>query len=320
VTKLLREYVRLLIEGEDQEALLRRWWGKSKDFTEAEEILLRVGLLPIPHSEFGTSYLGAGAFTTAYEALYQGKRVAAKVTKQPHEAKAAQRMIEVRPNLPDRVARHVVHFYDVLWDDVTNNNVIVAEILQPMPESLRKSFWTYANEGKHSNKNVLSLVANPTMFASTVMFRINKMYKNVVHGVGSKKLQQLKQFLASGALDDVLEKFVFSPSIPFQKLVEQVIGTIVSDEKMVKEIAFCIVTVVEDVRLQRRFPLNKYEYDYASDYVPASSKELNELVFAVKHLHRKYNIEWRDLHDDNIMVRPSTGELVISDVGLFRGI
>ena len=47
-------------------------------------------------------------------------------------------------------------------------------------------------------------------------------------------------------------------------------------------------------------------------------KGQKDLIRALSYLKDKFNIFWDDLHHGNIMIRPSTGDYVATDIGLFH--
>ena len=49
-------------------------------------------------------------------------------------------------------------------------------------------------------------------------------------------------------------------------------------------------------------------------------KEAASIKKAIKDLRDLAGLDPRDMHDQNVMVRPQTGDIVIVDVGLFRKI
>ena len=66
--------------------------------------------------------------------------------------------------------------------------------------------------------------------------------------------------------------------------------------------------------LQFRFYLGvlKYQIDYFE-----SLPEFKSLITALKYLKQEENFKWNDLHSNNLMERPGTKDMVISDPGLF---
>jgi len=49
----------------------------------------------------------------------------------------------------------------------------------------------------------------------------------------------------------------------------------------------------------------------------AEDKRIVSLVKALEYLSRHHGVKFFDLHSSNVMERPSTGDLVVSDSGLF---
>jgi len=67
-----------------------------------------------------------------------------------------------------------------------------------------------------------------------------------------------------------------------------------------------------------RFPFSADEYDEEQNRVFMATKEINDLKRSLLWLRKNRGVEWIDLHQGNVMVQPSTGDLVIIDVGEFR--
>ncbi len=64
------------------------------------------------------------------------------------------------------------------------------------------------------------------------------------------------------------------------------------------------------------FPRDYFHLE-RDEHSDLQNQQLQELLLTLKHL-RGLGVNWRDVRPENIMVRPSTGELVIIDVGLYE--
>ena len=57
---------------------------------------------------------------------------------------------------------------------------------------------------------------------------------------------------------------------------------------------------------------------FKSSLTAEATEEQYKFAFAMKQLSDYYGISWRDLHDENVMIRPGTKEYVATDIGLFN--
>jgi hypothetical protein len=64
----------------------------------------------------------------------------------------------------------------------------------------------------------------------------------------------------------------------------------------------------------KQFPESTFVYDEI-DYI---DPRINKFYTALKWLRKNKGLYWNDLHDENVLYRPSDDTLVAADVGLFR--
>jgi len=213
--------------------------------------------------------------------------------------------------------------------------VAVVEYLVPMPKSLEREYWGAYNDADEAHKDKVvrakNFFANPDSVANVLVDVVKNdrtMSKFIITG---KALQQIKKTVSE---DEGLFSKLFNEKSGLVKLsqLELYLAKLFKDvnrggkmlknephKEAVNNVARRLMHAIEKLITGDRFPIHH------GDLVPKSilknvdaDKRIVSLLKALEHLKREFNIEWFDLHQGNIMVRPSTGELVISDPGLFE--
>lgn len=74
------------------------------------------------------------------------------------------------------------------------------------------------------------------------------------------------------------------------------------------------IDVLEKERKEAVYSQRPEGFLYSEEYMPETKG-----IFSLLKTLNSLGVEWSDVHANNIMQRPSTGELVLIDVGLFEG-
>lgn len=332
--KLLKEYVRLLFEVSEEEYLLSLESG-----SQVENELAKHGIVPIKrpqhikqqNSKSYSSLLGRGDYTFAFEVLYKGKRAVAKVTDSEKDIDNVLALDALREQLPADVAKHVLQVYAYVDLPKIKRECVVVEMLAPMPASLKHEYWGGSElGGKDYDRSKLrydALVDKIDEFLLTVLS-----VSNLRLVLDKNELRGLRNRIVNNKDFDALKPKFLSTSIP----IETYLYKIFYKELSSKQFSEKLKQKKYDVDQMASALTDKFvDYMFAyvtGDKVPVSLRDKKQLdltkmhedkrvksfVRALEYLRDKHGVNWFDMHKLNVMVRPSTGDLVISDPGLFR--
>ena len=82
---VIRSLLKEEVDTQNQIEKFKKWTKKFG--SEDEKLLLKNGIIPIPSSNKRSSFLGAGAYSTVYEVLWNERHAVAKVTKSKKDVK-----------------------------------------------------------------------------------------------------------------------------------------------------------------------------------------------------------------------------------------
>jgi hypothetical protein len=327
--ELLREFIRAIVQ--EDAGTLSTWASKSKH--QVERDLEAVGLTPVPRGttwnirgyEHAPSFIGKGAFASAYEVLYKGRRAVAKVTKSKQDARVYREIMQDRAKLPPKVARHLPIIYDVIDFDLGDREkkrlptwIVVTEFLVPMSNDIVRAYFGEDWGGqvpKTIKGNAAWLIDNPERL-STVIDSAIKFAEQDTH-MPAAEVQKLKKLALDPEskrdwklfVEDMLDDTKDEPHANLRILKRIFLG--VGDD-----VLYALAQMLRNEIMGYRFPTN-----LASDVgLALSSKgsKVQDLLNALDYMSRELGWDWADMHAENVMMRPKTGELVVADVGLWE--
>lgn len=326
---VLRESLR-----EDSD-VLKKWASKSSD--PFEKWLVSQNLNPIPSGKKG-SKLGNGAHAVAYEVEISGKRYVAKFIPE-HEVEVYQKIKGFKEELPEEFAKNILSVYkfykitEELYDDVGfYQDCVLVEYLLPLPKSVAQSLWA------------------PVEMSDTV-YMIKNRLKSFVHGSDSlKKLLIFSLKESKIKLEPQMFTELYQIVVKSLSSMEKSLTNTGSSDSSFQQYSKLIDQFVQQLRTAmqqfgKKLPNNvsPEEWQYAegtfqgkisnalnSLVMPMSSQDdmttfdsvveddqMKDLMKTLQFLSKNHNFNWNDLHSDNIMIRPGTGDYVISDPGSF---
>lgn len=278
----------------------------------------------ITSGEEFTPNLGTGAYGRVYSIVCglpscqdQGE-VAVKITNlKEQEGQKWKAIKEISKSLPANLAKHTPKIYDIINDDETEMQLIVMEKLTPLNRKLKNLLFRYPSG---------ELPLKKFMKDEELVYSFLKGFINNFMDLDEHTISKIYKGFLNFKINSE-DKYV-DPN-EFTRLrshLENVIQNIIAQETNISIISKLddLLTRIENHFLIRfydaleygRFPRNYYGYDEDNsvlyDHLPESKSLLNFL----KALKGK-GVSWNDLHDLNLMIRPSTGDLVIVDVGLY---
>jgi hypothetical protein len=350
---MISHYSKSILSEEDEKELSLK--GEDEANLEVLKMLRRHGLVPVKGGST-TSLVGQGAFSQVYDVLYKGEHAIAKVTSvSPREILAMIEMMKMRSRLPKQYRRHVLEVYNAFRDNLPYGNVWVAvvEPLVPLSKSVVSAFWeTDVDVGKdpQSYHNVRKSVTDDILSRSAL---VSDKIEDVI---GKNKGMSFLDPADTSFLAIEIAKFVtdpksreyFRPSADTLSVMEAFGNEV---EKIVRK--FCVDNGL-DVRSVQNIFLGDDIYEELIDSIrkvtvgpfPTRAKsyedrvsreifnerlktdpEMSSFMAFIKYIKKSLgpgespedvgSVVWEDLHKNNVMVRPFTGDYVLSDPGCF---
>lgn len=283
-----------------------------------QEMLMQLGIVPLITSG-DNAYLGEGAYSYVYRVLYKGKPAVAKVSTNKQDSKNLINLHNLKNSLGP-LGKHIATVYD--WfeypmPDVTYYITVVEELV-PLNPHVRASLFSIKPKNKQS---LLGRFKDK--------FFVNDFVNNLFNGVNPPKSlnpPDLKRLKNSLNLLFLQENFPTPLSWDYlEKLLSDMYSLILGFlPKELEEDDHIFLNFVY-LKLKSSFRSLLFDIDkiFPIEPQPASetwaqslpeSKSIMKLLYILKGR----GIEWADLHGANLMERPGTRDIVISDPGLFN--
>ncbi len=292
-------------------------------------------------------FLGEGRMGKVYEVEdpKTGQRMAAKVVPKHtpeyyNERKNYNWILKNRDSLPDDVKEYVVDVYELFEDSTNKYLVIFMELLQPAPKNVVNQIFAsleYSPEKEQrilKDSNAVYEVILDVLQKSSVLRSVNQ-YRGVSK---SDREEAAKRILRAYLLDKEIPKpktknvdsflELYELSGPqWQKLYDAIVVEI---ESLLGDVDASVVWAASsDAEKDLHYYINKQvipmTYGRSSGHIlggapPGISQafpEIEGILSAMKKLSRA-GFNPRDMHTENIMMRPDSNQLVMTDVGLFQ--
>lgn len=289
-----------------------------------EKYLSKYGI-QLLHGNNGQSFLGRGEFNLVFEIIYDGKPAVLKISNDGTDYKIAKYISDLGEKLDDKYSRHIMKIYKTFKDNVNLTNVegdikninlyfSICEKLKPINPHVKAKF----NNLKAIENDKINI--KPERLALIIKNYINS-YK-----IDKDKLEYLTQNITKS-----IEEYIYDDNKAFNKLgIKSIINEafeslskIIDDNDPFYAIMLQIKSGLERVLSNKlfnkqQFPSHQEDDDegIALSYAGAFY-EFESLVDTINVL-KEMGINFADLHFNNIMERPNTKELVMSDVGQFK--
>jgi serine/threonine protein kinase len=292
-------------------------------------------------------FLGEGKMGKVYEVENPktGQRMAAKVvskwTPQYYsESKNYNWILKNRDGLPDDVKEYVVDVYKLFESSNNKYLVILMELLKPAPKSVVNQIF---GSTEYSPEKEERLLKDTTAVYEIILSILQKSSMlnaaNQYMGVSqSDRKDAAKRILRAYLLDKEIPKpktknvdsflELYELSGPqWQKLYDAIV---IEMESLLGDVDRSVVwSAASDVEKDLHYYIKKqvipmtygagrgHPLSGAGPGVSQAFPEIQGILNAMKKLSRA-GFNPRDMHTENIMMRPDTNQLVITDVGLFQ--
>ena len=290
----------------------------------------------IPSGKAKNAKLGAGVFGTVFDVALQGKRYALKVTENKKDFNAYSAGAKLKSKVPAIPSSALPQIFKQgskgIW------YFTLMEYLEPlshtMKSSLSKDYAQFAKielgiTNKMIGKFSKDFVTNIKEHLIDAMRSSREELLSAV--MSDKHLPELKSDLLNGKIwpqaevrhNNVPEGFFRSESY-FLQFFRQAFMSVKNSPAE----GLCSLRISEIYANKlkpyidfRHFPSGgQGKGDFSSFSKPQfEDKRVKKLMLALRWLDQNDYINgWSDAHFDNIMIRTSTNELVVADIGMFR--
>jgi hypothetical protein len=259
-------------------------------------------------------YLGQGG----YNVVYEKNNLIFKFTKNKNDILKAKLLHELANKMPEEYQRYIMYIDDTGSFNLEGDPVyyVATEKLFPLSNREIAELFNIKRENKELNKkkylpNVFKAIISSNNFNEIIDLFI----KNLLDNSKTEEVDQLKYNRTGQTMkDNIIKKFDEIDSEFTIDLDNDVIfANIVSEEFDKLNIKYD-----PDFKYELRDMFTNKRQDIPLDYSHIYFNNKNkEFVKFLKYLKTNFNIESADLHFNNIMKRKN-GDLVLSDVGLFR--
>lgn len=331
---VLQEKALLSPEDVEKERMMDLRSTKKKEiFVKA---MRQLNLKLIPTDKRTPGMLGEGAYGIVFHVVQDNKHMVMKMTSDSSDSKAYKKVMKIRSEVPGIAQSVLPIIYDQI--EVDDYYFTLIEYLVPMPSTLKKSVWHYDGFSGISRSTVAKLNSK---FAS-------KLEQYIAETIGPDVLEDILVFNSGKNFNDLKKKITTGKSWAgnhdeyfqsayktfeiFFKSVQEVLKPYHLDHgssirSFALELSEIWLSLVGKEQLTTtKFPEFHHEefrneFDEESEKIDKMSdikdSRVRKLLLGLRWLYQNDYMSWNDLHYNNVMMRPSTGELVASDVGNF---
>jgi hypothetical protein len=331
VSILSRRFLLKLAQDPEAEGLLKKHLGDPRDFEDPLfSQLVERGIIPIvtPRERGHSAHLGEGMYSAVYEVSYKGRLAVAKITGSQKDFDIMLKLDALRPKLGED-AKHLPVIFDkfsVPIPDHDTKYVIIVEKLVPLNSHLKSMLFSrdkVSDTKFNVIKNNIDLVDAMTKIISK--FKQNFDFGQISPTIQNKLLELAesafrKSLLSSTNIGDFRRNLI-SQTRDIGTQLAAYPTTRVGEKNSISNIIHYIPDYIVQVSgFEENFPIFPIQEDTSTAEHFKNSPEARSFMNFLLRLRKEFGISWGDLHHNNIMVRPTTGDLIISDSGYFTGV
>lgn len=339
MSKNLKALMRLILESERTPVVKRVDMleeRKKKMDTLARMAAKKLGLVDVRFIARSSRFFGA----YTYGAVNDDHMNVILKLQPASEIEAYKRIHQMAHRLPHNVAIHLPTIYKVvmlerllpmvpyeLEPDVQDLGVIVMERLEELPGNMFDLITQPVTKSTHS---LASLASDREAFASVIdeaMKKSRRAIESTISGAPRQsnpadEFDRLKKMLVSAAYDPMMTAQDDESSTSSIERLRSAIGKKIelwckalgiTRMGSIQSLTQMIVSSITSMLGRRAVPREPTE---ETPGPLGKVRGIKELVSALDDL-KSMNINPSDIHGNNIMIRPETGELVLADLGHF---
>jgi hypothetical protein len=314
-----------------------------------EMILVKHNITPNIISNKDSSYLGSGDYSEVFDVMYNGKNCIAKIAKDFRNIDNLVDLYKIKVSLGP-LGKHIAEIYDVIeYDEIIDENryigyIILVEKLEPLDPSIKKflrgsSYFFHTTENTPKNfkdtfDKVIDIYKNPLIYFNFIqshsgMFNANISKKDILE-CSNLIVHFISQVLKLSC-NNLISSYDFKERLASKDALEEIKKNFFDNKDKLKKILMIIEPTKDFYLSFFDFIFSIIKQDLSegldNDYEDAEKfdsftryqkyPELKSILKLFKILKENYNVYFRDIHDENLMQRPGTKDVVISDPGLF---
>ncbi|MCZ2224589.1 MAG: hypothetical protein LC122_13270 [Chitinophagales bacterium] len=241
----------------------------------------------------------------------------AKITKDYSTFYNYKEMKEIREILPPKYKKHMVNIYELLHNEKNKYYIVVTEYLIPLNRNI-KDILFYIKSGKNWKLSEMSYfrqgqVLNINNIKNIIKFS-HDLYKMQNKAILEKLPEKLLSLFTNYKNKPITSKFTLEilPTFIWKETKD-----LETDKDLLnKFIIHLSKSLINNILGSIQTFYDKEHQDMYPNIVLQSTPEVKSFVQFVNNLDT-YGVRFGDLHSENIMERPYTGDIVISDLSHF---
>jgi hypothetical protein len=328
---LSRRFLLKFAQDPEAENLLKKHLGDPSSFQNPVfEYLVQKGIVPIitprkndRDEEKETAHLGGGMYSEVYEVSYKGKLAVAKITESKKDFDIMLNLEALRSKL-GKDAKHLPIILDKFTipsggEIFDPKYVIIVEKLVPLSPHLVDMLFGNNKTKFNVAKSNIDLVDATTKLIGQIKTTSgwNRINKDV-----QLKILELTESAFRKSILSAKDGWQFSSYIRqyIQKINDKFTNSpnYYDIENVIHKIHDYIREIVGHQQSFPYFARGLQDDSETANYFKESPEAKDFMKFLLR-LRSEFGISWGDMHSNNIMVRPSTGDLIVSDSGYFEG-
>lgn len=272
--------------------------------------------------------IGQGGFSVVIKPI-NGNYVI-KLTKSPHDAKIIYKLNKLRNELPKDCQKHILKVYNSFYDYDFKVFIIKCELLEPMEngpnilsayfsgDSIKNRSEIFADNNLFTNiVNNFKHDSNQYLFKNFKMFKyelslslFNHIKNLYIDTTSYGKFEKLLKDNLIGFLNDEMDYIINN----IRKAKSNI--NISNEEKNNFIDKFSEYVAKTYIKIMIPSNIQQLKYNFENLELLKDNPSVRSFIKTLAEL-KKHNINFADLNVANVMLRPGTNDIVISDPGRF---